>query len=189
MPMRIPVGYAHVSHVFVGGAVPQGAIVTYGIAWPAVDPVTDATIVHGLFGGEFLPLLNNSVTLAKTVIKQGPVATGPTYEHTDPIEGDQSGEPEPPQVCYLMKKRTALGGRLNRGRFYLPGTQTSHVDLDGTVDGGQLGALTTAALNLLAGLALADMPMVVLHGGTSLPTPVTQLLADPKVATQRGRLR
>lgn len=187
--MRIPVGYAQVTHNFIGGAVPQGAVVTYGIAWPGVTPLTDITIVHGLFTANFLPLLNNSVTCDKTIIKGGPVSTGPTYEHTDPEEGGQSGEPEPPQVAYLMKKRTALGGRLNRGRFYLPGVQTSHVDLDGSVDGGQLGNLTAAALVLLLGLADADMNMVVLHGGSSTPTVVTQLLADPFVATQRRRLR
>lgn len=189
MTTAIPIGFAQVSHSFIGGAVPQGALVTYGITGPAGDPQAAVTDIHTSFADLVVPWLNNSVTLDATILKLGPTETGAIYEWTQQAEGGLSGEPEPPQVCFLIKKRTASGGRKNRGRLYLPGCETQNVDLNGSVTPAQQGNLNGAFMDHLDFLATNDSPMVILHGDETAPTDVTSLLCDGVVATQRRRLR
>ncbi len=102
-----------------------------------------------------------------------------------------------PQNCaFLLHKRSGLGGRKNRGRMYLPGVNEALVD-----DKGLMSTTAINGVNAAAAATLADIiaiegveRMVILHTqplgpvGT-VPTPVTTLLLDPVLGTQRRRLR
>lgn len=185
----IPVGYAQITHVYVGGAVPRGAVVTYGVEANWLDAQAAVADIHSSWGDTVVPNQNNSVTLSQTVAKLGPTETGPTFEFSQQIEGGDSGEPEPPNVAYLVSKKTALGGRKNRGRMYLPGCETVQIGPNGNLVSLFRIALENALIVHLDFLATNDSPMVILHSDETAPTPVTTLTVDNFCATQRRRLR
>jgi len=96
----------------------------------------------------------------------------------------------PPQVSYLVKKLTGFAGRTNRGRFYLPGVEETAVTGAGELTATAISNLQAAANQFLNDLGTLGQEMVVLHENPALtPRPVTALVVDGRVATQRGRLR
>lgn len=111
-----------------------------------------------------------------------------------PVVGDRATTAASPQVACLVKKNTALGGRRNRGRMFIPWPAEGDI--------GNNGRLTPAALTALDGVAtnLANLDaggssggnfssLVVLHdSGPFPPTAITGFSASPVVATQRRRL-
>lgn len=110
------------------------------------------------------------------------------------LDGTRATNPWPLNCCYLVRKSSGLGGRKNRGRMYLPGGLASDIEAAGN--------LTTAGLTNANGyvtdLLGSDMTTgggvagwVILHseGITGPPTPITGFAVEPKIATQRGRLR
>jgi hypothetical protein len=188
--MNIPEGYALVQHIFTGESVPLGAAITYGIAlnggsW---DP-GDAGLLHDAYADTLLPWQTVDTVLSETRMKAGPNDVGPTSVFSDPRSGGSGTVSAPPNVAFLIEKNTALGGRRNRGRFYMPGVPEAGVADNGFVETTTLGNLTTGAADFLARIQAEVLQMVVLHTGPSLPTVVTSLTPDPQVATQRRRLR
>lgn len=188
--MQIPVGYAHVVHRFRGDSLPRGAAVTYGIqlnggSW---DP-GDAGLLHDAFADTLVNELDNTVVMYETLLKAGPNDDGPFTVFTQDRSGGQSAAGASPQVAYLIEKRTASGGRRNRGRMYLPGVPEANVNEAGVIETSSLAALNTQADAFLARIQEHVLQMVILHTGPSAPTVVTELSADPVVATQRRRLR
>lgn len=108
-----------------------------------------------------------------------------------PFPGTRTGDLAPPNVACLVRKNTAHRGPANRGRMFLPGFLN---DNDINNSGGITGARRLAIQNCMDGffgdLFLLDMVPVILHGDGSLdPTPISSFVVEPKIATQRRRLR
>lgn len=114
------------------------------------------------------------------------------------VNGTSSGETPTVNVAVLVKKRTGLGGRWNRGRLYMPPYMIAESQLSklGIIDSGETDDLndrwevfrqavdSSAVVNTLVLLhypRTADM--------TPDPTNLTSFLVDTLVATQRRRLR
>lgn len=188
--MIIPVGYGHVQHIFRQDGTDRKAAITFGVQLQGVDfgenRVED---LHQLFGTEMMGEFTANTTLERTLLKYGPQATGPTFEYAQDIAGPASVGVAPPNVTFLVRKRTALGGRANRGRLFLPGVAEAAVQNGGEIAAGTIAALQTACNDWLAGLTTLQMPMVLLHNASSDPTDVSQLVVDSTAATQRRRLR
>lgn len=123
-------------------------------------------------------------------------------ESSQSAAGGYGGAPLPQNCALLVKKRTGLAGREGRGRIYQPGIPENQVDAVGALDSTALADGTAAwsgylsALSAAAGGAISGppVPMVLLHtdpqaGVTPGPTPVTSLVVDSRIATQRRRLR
>ena len=115
----------------------------------------------------------------------------------DAVGGDSS-ETLPPNCAYLVRKKTGLGGRRGRGRFYVPCPDETQVDRNGAIAGAWLTAIQTnlddmmEAWGTTAGLGFVTP--VILHrsegeGIEPAPTVVTLLEVDGHIATQRRRLR
>lgn len=103
-----------------------------------------------------------------------------------------------PQNCaMLVRKNTALGGRRNRGRFFIPGMLTEEgVNNVGIIGSSDRGAYQGGIDSFFAELTTSTpaLPMVILHntGGVSPiidPTVVVSLTVDSTISTQRRRLR
>jgi len=99
----------------------------------------------------------------------------------------------PPQVAYILQKRTALSGRRNRGRMYLPASNEANITSTGRLAAGEVtilngcaGAMYTALANP-AGNNTAG-PVLLHSEAPSTPTLVTEFEASDVVATQRRRL-
>lgn len=188
--MIVPIGYGQVTHLFTGDVVPEGAAVVYGIQRPGLPPGEEQVIaLHDLFSNTVMPQLSNGLILTQTLLKWGPNDNGPVFEFNGVQAGGSGEAPLPPNTAYLLTKRTDLGGRMNRGRMYLPGATEGSVDTGGILSQTRFNGLTVAATALLDGLVGLESPMVILHSSVSDPTPVTSLQPSSVVATQRRRLR
>lgn len=116
------------------------------------------------------------------------------FEGSLAIAGARSGAVDKQNVAVLIRKNTAIGGRLGKGRMFISGV------ING--DATDAGVLTTTARNnwdtaAAAFLALVDddPQLVLFHDvDSSNPffgegTPVTSLTTQSTLATQRRRLR
>ncbi|HKZ21565.1 MAG TPA: hypothetical protein VJQ57_15850 [Acidimicrobiia bacterium] len=114
-------------------------------------------------------------------------------EAATPVGGTRNDTADPPNTSVLVKKVTALVGRKHQGRMYLPAPRA-----DGTNDGGLLtaaeaGIFQTAVddwLGVIQSAAYFGAP-VILHQfeADGDPTVIEAFVVQPRVATQRRRLR
>lgn len=192
--MAIPVGYAQITHFFTGNPVPLGAAITYGvdIGGGATSPEAIAEDCHGALASTVMSRLPQSLFLSRTLAKFGPDATGPSGEYSVAVGGSQQGDVAPPNVTWLVRKNTALGGRAGRGRLYLPGVPEELIDNGGVISATDVTAMQTEWDEFLVAIGAANLNLVVLHqAGSPItePTPLTGIQVEGRVATQRTRLR
>lgn len=192
--MEIPSGFAQANLKFTGSSVPTGAEITLGLdiagyagtPTDAAGDVTDAwaTAVMMQF---YVP----TCTLTGVLVKFGPNEDGPSAEIAVSRTGTDSGNGASPQVSALVQKRTAFGGRKNRGRFYLPGIAEGRLDQSGVFTSAFVDDLTDSLELFRTELIAASLDPVVLHAVPSADPirPITALLPQSVAATQRRRQR
>lgn len=188
--MNIPSGYAMVRHFFIGEDVPREAMCAYAVSLDG--SLTGPALANSMHDG-FAPLVNDALSLnaamVRTEVQYGPNPTGPTFTHIETISGGASGSSMTPQVAVLVKKVTALGGRQNRGRLYLPFTSEASIGIGGTLEAAYYTTVNTEVQAILAAYSGASYPWVLLHTSPSAtPTPIVSLELETKCATQRRRL-
>lgn len=112
-----------------------------------------------------------------------------------PRVGGSSGASSTPNVAVLVRKLGVFHAGQKPGRFFLPGIEESAVDEDGMLTTTFISAMNALLAAFLSGLSGAGSnQLVTVHFAPTAPlagvtTDVTQLVTDPKVATQRRRLR
>lgn len=191
MPTIIPPAFGLVSHLFRldDGSAPSGPmVVTYGVNIVGDGQETLDTCCE-YFGSVVEGICNEQFQVYLSTLKQGPNSTGPSFENATVMNGTIAGAAATVNVAYLVRKTTGAGGRANRGRLYLPGVTESKVSAAGAVASTDLTDYNNVLNTWRLGLALESIEMQILHSESSDPTPVTQIFMDPKVATQRRRLR
>lgn len=188
--MIIPVGFAQANFLFTGAAVPRGAQVTLGVLAPGgMSAQTLANNVATAFQVNVLPELTQDVTLETVSVKLGPNDVGPTAEAAVGVAGAGGTQTTSPNVAYLVRKVTALGGRSNRGRWYLPGVNEADVLWNGIIVAARVTSLQTAHDDFYDALVVTGNDPVILHNVVGAPTAMTGFQADSLAATQRDRLR
>lgn len=211
MTLWIPPGYGHVVHSLLLANDSEPMAVTYGVEWDFTDPPaagvaqTVITDLHDAFGDEICAgILPPDYTLTTSEIYWRTTA--------DPAEalavavavgnrpGVAGGAPLPQNTALLVHKRTEAAGRRGRGRFYLPGASEQSTNPNGSLVGSYHAVIQTELNQFLARVNASPglQGMAVLHS-TTLPTddpltlpppyPVTTLVLDASVSTQRRRLR
>lgn len=188
--------YWRLTHFFNGIAAPEGAAVVYCVAWPG-QVLNDAAVdaLHDAFVNNLTPSIGTNWSIFRTRAKQGPDSTGPSLDHDEIDNGGLAGASLAPNTCYLIHKRTAAGGRRQRGRMYLPGPIEGEVTDAGALVAARQAALQTAVENWrlavegVAGRFLAIEHEPGISPPPAVPTTITSLSVDSRVATQRGRLR
>jgi hypothetical protein len=188
--MTIPAGFAQITYVYTGASVPRGAANVIGVENAGGLSIANVAIAAGEAIEPMMANLPDSVQVNEIRVKLGPDDNGPYQVFPIVIPGVlTSGETVAPNTSFLFSKQTAMGGRKNRGRLYLPGV------LEGAIgDGGDLGSswitdLNAAAALMLASLTADGLPMYILHESVDAPTEVTAMFVSSRVATQRRRLR
>lgn len=208
--MTIPEGFAEITYKFTGAAAPRGAYVVFGVQNVAdVGAPTVANLARASFTSSTMPArLTDDVALTEVRAKLGPDATGDFASETGSWPGTQATTSFPPQVATLVRKVTGSGGRRGRGRMYFPGVPETGVDDAGIISAAGVTAWNLALADFLGALSGNDLPMYLLHdpatiwtlvngqprrvpisGPIPAPDVVSSLIVDPKVATQRRRLR
>lgn len=110
-------------------------------------------------------------------------------------ESDASGLPSPgtatnaddlsPSTAIVVSQRTQFIGRRFRGRTYLP--NPSEGAADGNLDSTAAQTIADAYLAMVSSFALDSMPIAVWSRINTVATPVTDILVDRRLRTQRRR--
>lgn len=186
----IPVGTAQVTWLFTGACVPLGAAVTMGFDTNgSTSPLGYAQDLRDAWSNEMFSQLHSSLQLSATHVKFGPNSVGPAAVQGGGGNGGNGGDPSPPNLAYLARKVTSLGGRKQRGRFFIPGCVDGDVDAGGVIDSTVVTALAGDLAGLHAAMVAADAPPLLLHSDNTTPTAIDAFVIQSVAATQRRRMR
>jgi|SRR5687767_9892867 len=196
--MIIPPGFAHVRHLFEADGKADRVNVTHGLRLAAgvTDPALVASEILADWIGAFTAanLDSNWAHAGVAVTLGSDGGDGPSHELLTRTAGSRAGESAPINWAVLVRKQSALGGRRNRGRMFLPSGYV--LDTEVTELGGLAGARQTTLQGLSNGFLTAIEAgvtydrMVILHEtAPSTPTVVTSLSVQSLGATQRRRMR
>lgn len=119
-------------------------------------------------------------------------STGPiTGSKLRNVTGTKSALTVPINSALLLQKTTARGGRMGRGRCFLPPIWTAegNIDQSGVVTSFDLSGIQTLWDSALTALLASDCPPVLLHSDGSTPDPITSWTVNQTLATQRRRMR
>lgn len=199
-----PVGYDDVTWVFsVAGSEKQvtwGCGFKYDGTYPGPSTVAaemyDASVTNSLAPFKASLMLVDWTFVGVSVSHM--TSTGPLVgQHFVPITGTVAQATVPMNCSYLMRKSTALGGRSQRGRAYVPPVHVgeSHIDGGGTIEAAFVTSVQSYMDQLFNdGLDIGDgdNAWYLYHTITDVTPPVTLIESwsvQSKIATQRRRLR
>lgn len=136
------------------------------------------------------PFTSKDWQLVEIAIKQGPVASGPTWTIPVGTWGQDNGDSVPANTSFLIRK--AIAGTSNRfaGRMFWPGPRENKIDAGGVLVAGEYIDMQVALDEWVDDLdtVVNGYPLVFPSDGGS-STQVWKLDLQGKVATQRRRLR
>jgi len=187
----IPTGYAHILIPFAHPDTARKAVITFGVDFDPslLSPNDIANAVWAAFHPTVRDVVDSQVQLGPVIASAGFGGDPVTGEGDDDDAGAVGMASIPANGALLVRKRSILGGKKNRGRYYIPWCLEES-------DVGELGQLATITRSdhqavqdsFLTALSTEGVPMVILHDGVGTPTPVSSLQVDSKIGTQRLRL-
>lgn len=200
MALIIPPGFAQIAYELRLAGDSELIVTTIGLDLGVAGASQIADLAFQAFALEVMPGVSNQLTLERATAYVGQDGAPPdVYDSTlTQVVGAGASGMLPQNCALLVRKRTDLAGRRGRGRMYVPGLDETGVTANGTLTAGTLAAwqalFTGFYERLTDGVDQAATPPVVLHrsegiGPEPLPTPITTLLVDGRIATQRRRLR
>ena len=196
MGVEIPVGFgqARVKCGFHGAA--DDFVITWGYDGDvAEDPAVDAeeiAVILEATDRPFKPAKYSNEISFRGVDVTRMTATGPIVGSAfRAVAGTNAIKGVPVGSAYLLQKHTARGGRMGRGRCFLPPIwiDENNVSMAGVITAFDLGALQTLWNNALTDLLASDCPPVLLHSDGSTPDPITSWTVNSLCASQRRRMR
>lgn len=196
MSSRIPAGFGELVIQWRLPADPEPMLCAIGLdlAVGVVPNVTEANLMISVAANVLDNVTSAAYTLGAGWVTYG--QDGPDdirVEGTEtPIAGAGVGTALPNNCAALLRKVTNVGGRRGRGRMYVPGVLESSANEVGDLSAAALAAYVSAGTSLvfdLTALATIDS-LVILHSSAPFtPTPITDITAAPRIATQRRRMR
>lgn len=192
--MIIPPGYCNVQFLMLDATNNHQYMTAIGVHLEASDLGTLAADAAGAWEDNLAQFVGNEVagTNIRTVLGTADPSEPLVNDHGTFVAGSASSDAAPPNVALLIRKRTELGGRRNRGRMFLPKPTESGIEEAGTLSSGQYSAFRVAVDAFYDGIAAADgvTEVSLFHSSPpNTPTAIVALDAQRMVATQRRRLR
>lgn len=187
----------------------------YAEAWYRFTVTGDAEPMFFSMGLDLSAGVTASTAVANTILQAGAaslrslISSATTWDDGYVIFGNDGGDirvdgtsaavagtggasPLPPNCALLVRKQTGLGGRRNRGRFFVPGIANTGVSNAGVIAPATLTNYQNAALTwytAVKGLAEVEELCVLHDSAPFTPTTIVTLEAQGRLATQRRRLR
>ena len=196
MGVVIPVGFAQAKVRIAQTVGVREMIITWGYdADGSSDANTDADEISTILeatGRPFKPGEYSSGYVYRGVDVTRMEVTGPiTGTAPRNVVGTKSASTVPVNTAFLLKKTTARGGRMGRGRCFLPPVWTAegNVDQAGFITSFDLSGMQTLWDAALTDLLASDCPPVLLHADGSTPDPIVSWSISNLCATQRRRMR
>lgn len=195
----VPPGFAEVSLGFTRSGDPEPMYNVWGVDLNDLPPEEYGDLGPD-FGNAFMAAcveaIDDSIVLTNIKVRIGNDGDPFVFEFAANIPGTDSYSIVPQNTAILVRKLSALGGRKGRGRAFLPWVSETSVSDAGVLTPTYVTAwqanmddfITNRLDSAGTGLSV-DLGLVILHNDATVPTPVTNLIVDPMVATQRRRLR
>jgi hypothetical protein len=193
MPLFIPEGSYQVSFHHLLASINQEAVITLGLTYGGSNFPVAAGEVEQSYVDNLLPFVNIDWHLVRInwQAQLGSVRdTGLDEAGGDPTAGTA------PQIAAIIRKVTGQPGRKNRGRIYFPALAESYVNGDGSLSAGAVVAFNNGFVAWHNDISLNNFLAVILHNVAALPggvddepTVITGFACQPRVGTQRRRLR
>lgn len=204
MPTQIPTGYGSAAFIFSGTFGTPAFVTTIGVALRQGGPTAIQAQANDMVNAFTFGLFTSmaaSIRFEEVVITanyQGDV--GGIHSTQTPFTGQRAGQVSPMSNSALVTKNTAVIGRRGRGRMFFPGLLIREdVDPGGFIVQARRDALETALDKFFTALVTGetnstypmDGPMVpvLLHSGGGTPSLISSLTLQPKIGTQRMRIR
>lgn len=195
--MLIPTGYCLAKYRFISSGDVDEMIMTCGHQVAALDGVPLANALDDAYRDSFLPsFLGSSYTWMGVDISVGTNLGGasPFFEYSSSVGilgGSGTSAQVPSNCATLVHKQTDEPGRRGKGRLYQPGfLGDTDVDNNGAIAGARLTALQTGFTAWFNRCNADGLDMAVFHTESPAePANVVSLVVDPKIGTQRRRMR
>jgi hypothetical protein len=195
MSARIPPGFAEAWWKFEISTDPEPMFTAVGIDLAvgvgATQVGTDNILAAGL--DELRVFASSDYTVTGSHVIWGQDGADLRFDGSLPGQpGTGTSNPLPNNCASLVRKGTALGGRRGRGRMYIPGIAEANVSNNGTISTTPLATLQTAMNNFQLDIVnTAEVEaLALLHSSAPFtPTAITDLKVQPRIATQRRRMR
>lgn len=170
-----------------------GGAAVLGFRNDGTDPEeTAAGTALDLLLNALMPLTTDTVTC--TGARWAATVLGGAFVRS--VQGGLTSTVSTPNTSMLLRKQTPFRGPRGGGRTYWPQmVSETEVDEAGIIGGTRLAAINSALDDFETDLTTAGLAQVVLQGDTGISDPITppptvvEFLCDPKVATQRRRMR
>lgn len=191
MTIQIPEGFSRVAYRFSLSGDPEVMITTMGYETAVVGQAV-AEAFATTFQDAFPPAeYSASYTFLGVRMEAGADGGPPViYEAVRTAVGTAASAPLTQNVAILVRKTSLLGGRRGRGRMFLPPMflPEGEVSANGMINVGPLAAVQNSVTQAF----FTDLDPVLLHDNVPsilAPTPITNVIVQAQVATQRRRLR
>lgn len=200
MGVVVPIGEQVATFVFNYDGVAKDVTWSIGCSYPMpISPSDLAALVYDAF---VAPGVLGSWPYEATNMRAGwtfqgvsvmeMTGSGPLVgQFLDAQVGSDGDNALPINCAVLGNKQTALGGRKNRGRAYLPPVfpAESTVNGAGQIDSSDLTTLQAQYDAAFSRLEDNDVTPLLHHSDGSAGTPITGFVIGSLIATQRRRLR
>lgn len=188
----IPPGYGELQVHGVTDGSDRPWMMSHGVGLASMDQEDLDTIGAAVDGSDWLDNSNAATHTTRLELLVGTVDPSAPIHMISSLSGDGgSGEGESPNVAWLVRKGTLLGGRKGRGRTYFPGVTAASTAEGGVVSEGD-GTLRLGLEGFwpgVTGVVGSITGLYILHSTEIAPTEVLSWSMDTRVATQRRRLR
>jgi len=149
-------------------------------AWSESDMRTSTTIQTSLVRVEYAVATtgDNELVVAESTLPG--------------VAGGTNSDTTPSNCAILIRKRSGLPGRKNQGRIFYPDCQAEAVNQNGLLGDENRGNYQAALIDwfgTLSGIGVLDGPVILHTDPADTPTPVTQVIVQNQLATQRRRMR
>ena len=194
--MPIPLEFCEVWFKFdvTGDNESMYSHLAYGVAATITQAAVDAGFTS--FATNFKPRLPASVTINPGHVLEQTTAGIRRWDAASTGQiGNNAGAGLPNNCSVLVRKSTALGGRRNRGRMYIPCPIETTIDAAGVFTVGEVNSWNTVLGLLMPGgtvhtaFGFLGDPVVLHETGSQTPAVVTGLTCQNKIGTQRRRMR
>lgn len=191
MALVIPEGFYEAAFHHTQTLTTRPAVCTLGVEYNGTDFPTDAP----LFGGSWASVmaeLCSAVTYTRFTMRN---QIGLVVDIGLSLVGGADEVCQTYNTAYLVKKASGTPGRHAQGRMFLPGVQEALVGAAGDLAPLLRTSLQTAMDAFKDELETRNFDACILHqegagpGPTPPPTPISNFVVDPRVATQRNRMR
>jgi hypothetical protein len=195
MATVIPPGYAQFSVEHWLANYTRPAVTTWGariLGTPPRDADGLADVFQELYTVAFAPQIDSNVTIRSTRCVIGQDGPDPLVGVSGlSASGGANRDSTAPALALMVARNTGVGGRANRGRVYFPwALSDTNVSEQGAVATAALTAWQARINVFLLSIEEDEYvgELVVLHSDPlRLPTPITTMVPNPVVRTQKQR--